>query len=67
MRWRTLLKWRVSTLAGFEGGTRLYLNTIDPWQIAKRMREELFKLREEGAIADMRIGDECVVDANTLT
>ena len=24
MRWRILLKWRISTLAGFEGGTRIY-------------------------------------------
>ena len=26
MPWRTVLKWRVSTLAGFEGGTKIYLN-----------------------------------------
>lgn len=66
MRWRTLLKWRVSTLAGFEGGTRLYLNTIEPWQITQRMREALLELREKGAIADMNIGEECHVDAKTL-
>ena len=36
MRWRILLKWRISTLAGFEGGTRIYLNTIDPWKVVER-------------------------------
>lgn len=67
MRWRTLVKWRVSTLAGFEGGTRLYLNTIDPWNITDRMVTRLKELREEGVIADMRIGEECSVDENTLS
>ena len=40
---RAVLKWRVSTLAGFEGGTKIYVNTIDPWAVhdhtCRRMRE----------------------------
>ena len=30
MPWRVLIKWRISTAAGFEGGTKIYVNTIDP-------------------------------------
>ncbi len=66
MRWRMLLKWRVSTMAGFEGGTRIYLNTIDPWQVQKRVESRLLELREKGAIVDMRIGSECEVRISDL-
>ncbi len=66
MRWRILLKWRVSTLAGFEGGTRIYLNTIDPWRVHSRVVSRLEKLRAEGQIAPMRIGAECNVDPSLL-
>lgn len=66
MRWRMLVKWRISTLAGFEGGTRIYLNTIDPWTVQKRIEARLLELREEGSIADMRIGDECKVSKASL-
>lgn len=66
MRWRMLLKWRVSTMAGFEGGTRIYLNTIDPWQVRDRTVERLLKLRDEGTIAPMRIATECRVKPKHL-
>ncbi|MDO4258191.1 MAG: DUF4921 family protein [Actinomycetaceae bacterium] len=59
MRWRILLKWRISTIAGFEGGTRIYLNTIDPWTVRDRVVERLLDMRERGEIAPMKIGDEC--------
>ena len=66
MRWRILLKWRISTLAGFEGGTRIYLNTIDPWKVVERTVPRLLELREAGLIAPMRIGDECRVSPSML-
>ena len=66
MRWRMLVKWRISTLAGFEGGTRIYLNTIDPWTVQERIEARLLELREEGSIADMRVGDECKVSKASL-
>ena len=66
MRWRILLKWRISTLAGFEGGTRIYLNTIDPWKVVERTVPRLRELREAGLIAPMRIGDECRVSPSML-
>lgn len=34
---RVILKWRVNTPAGFEGGTRIYINTIDPWTLRDRV------------------------------
>ncbi len=67
MRWRLLIKWRISTLAGFEGGTRIYLNTIDPWGVRDRVLPELRRLRDEGKIADMRLGDECRISTDDLS
>lgn len=59
MPWHITLKWRVSTLAGFEGGTKIYLNTIDPWMLRNRVLPRLAELREAGRIAPMRLGSEC--------
>ncbi len=61
MRWRILLKWRVSTMAGFEGGSRIYLNTIDPWRVRDRVIEGLEGARDAGTIGPMKIGRECKV------
>ena len=66
LRWRILVKWRISTLAGFEGGTRIYLNTIDPWGVRDRVLGKLYDLREKGLIAPMRLGKECKVDPSLL-
>ncbi len=46
---RVVLKWRIATPAGFEGGTKLYINTIDPWTVADRMRLRLAELLASGA------------------
>lgn len=59
MPWRINLKWRVSTLAGFEGGTKINVNTISPFTLRQRMVAGLERLRAAGTIAPMRIGDEC--------
>ncbi|OJV59549.1 MAG: DUF4921 domain-containing protein [Cellulomonas sp. 73-145] len=58
MPWRIVLKWRVSTLAGFEGGTKVNVNTIDPFTLRDRAVVGLRRLRDAGAIAPMRIGEE---------
>lgn len=61
MPWRVVLKWRISTPAGFEGGTKIYVNTIDPWELRRRAVESLRRLRADGRLAPgIRIGDECV-------
>jgi len=59
MPWRVVLKWRISNPAGFEGGTKVYVNTIDPWELRRRAVTGLEGLRDRGAIAPgIRLGDE---------
>ena len=59
MPWRVSLKWRISTLAGFEGGTGINVNTIDPFVLRDSVVAGASQLRASGRIAPMRIGDEC--------
>ncbi|WP_127841356.1 DUF4921 family protein [Actinomyces wuliandei] len=66
MPWHVTLKWRVSTLAGFEGGTKIYLNTIDPWRLRDRVVVRLEDLRASGRIAPMDVGHECPTSPNRL-
>ena len=67
MPWRVLVKWRVSTLAGFEGGTKIYVNTIDPWTLRDRVVPQLLDLRAQGAIAqDINIATACSCRVNSL-
>ncbi len=67
MPWRVLIKWRLSTVAGFEGGTKIYLNTIGPQTLRDMVTHELVRLREKGSIAGtIRIGGECACVPNSL-
>jgi galactose-1-phosphate uridylyltransferase len=66
MPWRVMLKWRVSTPAGFEGGTKIYVNTIDPDSLRDRVVPRLFQLKNEGRIAPMKIAFECACVPNCL-
>jgi galactose-1-phosphate uridylyltransferase len=66
MPWRILIKWRISNPAGFEGGTRIYVNTIDPGGLRDKVLPRLFELREAGRIAGMRLGPECRCVPNCL-
>lgn len=55
--WRVMLKWRVSTLAGFESATKINVNTISPWGVRDRVLARLRELQAAGALADgIRIG-----------
>lgn len=47
---RAVVKWRISTPAGFEGGTRIYINTIDPWTMRDRLRAALAADVERGRL-----------------
>ena len=66
MPWRINIKWRISTVAGFEGDTKIYINTISPHEIHDIMTRRLLEMRSEGRIADMRIDDECSGAPNPL-
>ncbi len=66
MPWRVMLKWRTSTIAGFEGATKIYLNTIDPYALRDRIVPRLFTLRDQRQIADLRIATECPCRPNSL-
>lgn len=55
---RAVLKWRVSTLAGFEGGTKIFVNTISPWSVHERVMARLEALAAAGELSDrLRLGD----------
>jgi galactose-1-phosphate uridylyltransferase len=49
---RAVLKWRISTLAGFEGGTKIYVNTIDPWTVRERAVTRLRELADAGLVSE---------------
>ncbi len=67
MPWRVMLKWRVSTLAGFEGATKIYLNTIAPVSLRDRVVDRLFALRAEHRIApDLKLAFEAPCRPNSL-
>ncbi|PIE82763.1 MAG: DUF4921 domain-containing protein [Candidatus Contendobacter odensis] len=66
MPWRILIKWRVSTPAGFEGGTKIYVNTIDPESLRDRVVPRLFQLKNQNLIAPIKIAFECDCVPNCL-
>lgn len=66
MPWRIILKLRISTLAGFEGGTKIYVNTISPTTLAAMLLPKLFEARAAGRIAPMDLGAECHVEPGVL-
>jgi galactose-1-phosphate uridylyltransferase len=67
MPWHVLIKWRVNTAAGFEGGTSIYINPIAPLEVRDRVVTNLYRLRNEGRIApNIRIAEECEIHPNPL-
>ncbi len=66
MPWRVMLKWRTSTVAGFEGATKIYLNTVGPYDLRDRVVPKLFNLRDEGLIAPLQIATEAPCQPNPL-
>ena len=67
MPWRIDVKWRLSTPAGFEGATQIYVNTVSPFDVRDRAIDALRALRGRGHVpASVRIGEECVPVTNVL-
>lgn len=59
MPWHVSIKLRVSTLAGFEGSTKINVNTVSPYQLRDRLLPRLHELRTAGLVAVPRLGEEC--------
>jgi galactose-1-phosphate uridylyltransferase len=66
MPWHILIKWRVNTPAGFEGGTSIFINPMTPIELRDRLVPRMYALRDQGKIAWLRIAEECRLDPNPL-
>ena len=49
---QAIVKWRINTPAGFEGGTKIHINTIDPWTLRDRVRVGIETGLAGGLVAD---------------
>ncbi|MBN2410104.1 DUF4921 family protein [candidate division KSB1 bacterium] len=66
MPWHVLIKWRISIQAGFEGGTKIYVNPMAVSEVRDYLVPRLFDLRYQGKIATFQIAEECPVKPNSL-
>jgi galactose-1-phosphate uridylyltransferase len=66
MPWHVLIKWRITVPAGFEGGTSIFINPMTPIELRDRMVPRLYTLRDSGAIAHIKIAEECRITPNPL-
>jgi galactose-1-phosphate uridylyltransferase len=64
--WHILIKWRVNIAAGFEGGTKIYVNPVSLTELRDQMVPRLFSLRDQRKIAWFKIAEECPVKPNSL-
>ncbi|MGA1871315.1 MAG: DUF4921 family protein [bacterium] len=66
MPWHILIKWRISVPAGFEGGTKIYINPMTPVELRDWMVPRLYELRDKKVIDGFKIAEECPVKPNSL-
>jgi galactose-1-phosphate uridylyltransferase len=66
MPWHILIKWRTNNPAGFEGGTKIYINPVSPIALRDKMVPRLYELRNAKKIAPFRIAEECELVPNCL-
>ncbi|MGF1613254.1 MAG: DUF4921 family protein [Gammaproteobacteria bacterium] len=64
--WHILIRWRTSNPAGFEGGTRIFINPISPEDLRDKMVPRLFELKNQGKIQEFPIAFECPCRPNSL-
>jgi galactose-1-phosphate uridylyltransferase len=64
--WHILIRWRTSNPAGFEGGTRIYVNAISPEDLRDKIVPRLFELKNQGLIQEFPIAFECPCKPNSL-
>jgi len=66
MPWHVLIKWRINIAAGFEGGTKIYVNPISLTDLRDMLVPRLFELRYQEKIRGFQIAEECPVAPNSL-
>ncbi len=66
MPFRVLIKWRTNTTAGFEGGTKIYINPVSPQNLRDKMVPRLYELRDKRVIKGFKIAEECLLKPNSL-
>jgi len=66
MPWHLLIKWRTINPAGFEGGTKIYINPMSPIHLRDQVVPKLYELRDQGKIRNIRIAMECELKPNPL-
>ena len=64
--WHVQIHLRINNPAGFEGGTRIYINPVTPYELRDKIVPRLYELRQRGVISSMRIAEECVLRPNPL-
>jgi len=64
--WHVQIHLRINNPAGFEGGTRIYINPVTPYELRDKIVPRLYELRQRGLIGSMQIAEECVLRPNPL-
>ncbi len=64
--WHILIRWRTNNPAGFEGGTRIYVNPIAPEELRDKLVPRLFELKNQKKIEEFPIANECACRPNSL-
>lgn len=65
--WHILIKWRTNNPAGFEGGTKIYVNSISPEGLRDQMVPRLFEMKNKKKIVSFPIAFECPCKPNSLS
>lgn len=67
MPWHINIKLRINVPAGFEGGTNIFINPLNPLDLRDRLVPRLYTLRDERRIdSGIRIAEECRLAPNPL-
>jgi galactose-1-phosphate uridylyltransferase len=67
MPWHVNIKLRINVPAGFEGGTKIYINPLTPYDLRDKVVPALYRLRgEQRCASSIRIAEECGVEPNVL-
>jgi hypothetical protein len=66
MPFHVLLKWRVNTPAGFEGGSEIHINPLFPELMRDRVLPQLREMAAAGELPGTQLGEECACEEGCL-